>query len=48
MAYAHSGTSLTLGRTLKKERKRTRGLLVVADPVFSTADVRVTRVTKFA
>jgi len=48
IAYAHSGTSLTLGRMLKKGKEKTSGLLVVADPVFSTADARITRGTQLA
>jgi hypothetical protein len=43
ITYAHSGTSLTLGRTLRKERTGvSKDLLVLADPVFSLTDSRTT------
>ncbi|MEW6265662.1 MAG: CHAT domain-containing protein, partial [Thermodesulfobacteriota bacterium] len=41
LAYAHSGTSLTLARTLKKGGKPGRAMFVLADPVFDQKDARV-------
>jgi CHAT domain-containing protein len=42
IVYAHSGTSLTLARTLQKDRKAAlKHLLVLADPVFSVTDARI-------
>jgi tetratricopeptide (TPR) repeat protein len=41
IAYAHSGTALTVQRRLKQRREPARDLLVLGDPIFSAADSRL-------
>jgi tetratricopeptide (TPR) repeat protein len=46
ITYAHSATSLTLTRTLRKTDKTKRLMFVLADPIFSDKDERRTQTKK--
>jgi len=46
ISYAQSATSLTLLRTLKKDRVKGEGMFVVADPIFSANDSRLRTIAK--
>lgn len=46
ISYAQSATSLTLLRTIKKDRVKAEGMFVVADPIFSANDSRLRVVAK--
>ena len=48
LSYAQSATSLSLIRTLKKEVVIRNNMLVVADPIFSTTDSRITQTARLA
>ena len=46
VSYAQSATSLTLLRTLKKGEAAGEGILVVADPIFSANDPRLSAIAR--
>ena len=48
LSYAQSATSLSLIRTLKKEVVTGNNMLVVADPIFSDTDSRMTQTARLA